>query len=171
MLGHVETLAFDPQGRWLATLGSGDYTARLWDLEDPEAEPRVLRGHERGVQALAFDPRGRWFATGDSNDNTVRLWDLEHPEAEPRVLRGHGGGVWTLAFDPRGRWLATGDEDNTVRLWQLNIERLLKLACRAAGRNLRPGEWRQHVGETPPQDTCPQYPSGKELAEGGSETP
>jgi hypothetical protein len=53
--GEVWALAFDPQGRWLAT-ASADKTVRLWDLEHPEAKPRVLRGHESGVSTLAFDP-------------------------------------------------------------------------------------------------------------------
>jgi WD40 repeat protein len=49
------------------------HTARLWVLKDPEAEPRVLRGHARWV-TLAFDAQGRWLATSGREDNTARLW-------------------------------------------------------------------------------------------------
>jgi len=157
---RIDTLAFDPHGRWLATWGE-DKTVRLWDLQPPRAEPRVLRGHEGGIDTFAFDSQGRWLATG-GEDKTVRLWDLQQPQAEPRVLRGHEGKIQTLAFDPQGRWLATGGEDGTARLWQLDVRVLLDLACQTAGRNLTPEEWHQHVGDSPYQVTCPQFPSGAE---------
>ena len=41
-------MAFSPDGEWLAS-GSEDQTIRLWELSDPGAEPRVLRGHEAKV--------------------------------------------------------------------------------------------------------------------------
>jgi WD40 repeat protein len=69
------TVAFDPQGQWLAT-GSDDQTARLCDLEHPGREPRVLRGHTAIVRSLASDPNGRWLATGSGN-GTARLWQLD----------------------------------------------------------------------------------------------
>ncbi len=114
---RIATIAFDPQGRWLAG-GSGGKPLRLWDLRHPGAEPQKLYGHEGGIETLAFDPRGRWLASG-SWDKTARLWDPQHPEAEPRVLRGHSGRISILAFDPQGRWLATGSDDRTARLWDL----------------------------------------------------
>ncbi|MGH2592519.1 MAG: WD40 repeat domain-containing protein, partial [Anaerolineae bacterium] len=65
-------------GRWLAT-GSRDNTARLWSVDNPAAEPVVLRGHEFSVGAVAFSPDGRWLATG-SEDNTARLWNMRLDE-------------------------------------------------------------------------------------------
>jgi hypothetical protein len=122
--GHaddVRALAISPDGRWLAT-GSGDHTARLWDLtaSDPATSSIVLRGHEYDVQAVAFSPDGRWLATG-SGDATARLWDLtaSDPAVSPVVLRGHESGILTVVFGPDGHWLATGSGDHTARLWDL----------------------------------------------------
>jgi len=50
------TLAFDPQGRWLATRGS-DGTVSLWDLRNPKAPSVETPGKSR-VEKLVFDSQG-----------------------------------------------------------------------------------------------------------------
>ena len=108
--GPITTVAISPDNRWLVT-GSGDKTARLWDLsaKDPAANPVVLRGHEGAVYAVAISPDNRWLVTG-SDDKTARLWDLsaKDPAANPMVLRGHEGAVYAVAISPDNRWLVTG---------------------------------------------------------------
>jgi len=165
--GHgasIGAVAFDREGRRLSTGGYGNGTAHLWDLQDPMSKSQELRGHQVGINDLAFDPQGRWLATA-GKDNTVRLWRLDRPGTEPVVLTGQSETI-RLAFDSQGRWLATGNSDDTVRLWQLDVQVLLDLACRTAGRNLTDEEWRQHVGESPSQVTCP--PSDEAAVDGAA---
>ena len=58
-------MGISPDNHWLVT-GSGDKTARLWDLraKDPAANPVVLRGHEGTVNAVAISPDNHWLVTG-----------------------------------------------------------------------------------------------------------
>jgi WD40 repeat protein len=115
----VTALAFDPSGKWLAA-GSG-FIIRLWSMDNPDAAPLQLAGHENRVTSLVFSPDGHWLITG-SMDKTVRLWNLRaaDPTATPTVLTGHTDWVNALAVSPDGHWLASGSRDKTALLWDLS---------------------------------------------------
>ena len=85
--------------------------------------------------------------------------------AEPRrwavALHGHEDGLWALAISPDGRRLVTGGSDNTARVWTLDANELVGLACQMAGRNLTQAEWVQYFGEEPYHITCEQWPAGQ----------
>jgi WD40 repeat protein len=121
--GSVESAAFAPDGRTLAT-GSADTTVILWDLTDrtrPHPLGPPLTGHTSDVASVAFAPDGRTLATG-SADATVILWDLTD-RAQPRRLGSplarHAGPVKSVALTPDSRTLITGSSDHTVILWDL----------------------------------------------------
>src|SRR5208282_5306230 len=59
-LGHsgtVRSVAFSPDGK-TALSGSGDHTARLWDLATGR-EIRKFEGHSGEVSSVAFSPDGK----------------------------------------------------------------------------------------------------------------
>ncbi|MGH7192517.1 MAG: protein kinase family protein, partial [Candidatus Saccharimonadales bacterium] len=116
------TLAISRDGRWLVT-GSGDQTARLWDLANDDAEPRVLRGHTGAIWAAAFSADGHWLATA-GEDKTALLWSLSEgePAGQAIILTGHSGPINALAFSADGRWLATASNDQSARLWDLSAQ-------------------------------------------------
>ncbi len=65
-------VAFSLDGLFFAS-GSYDGKVRLWDLQQPKANPIVLEGHTKAVKTLAFSPDGEWLAAG-SEDGTIRFW-------------------------------------------------------------------------------------------------
>jgi WD40 repeat protein len=176
--GSVASVAFGLDDRWLATGGGGwDDTARLWDLDllldrDPDAEiaageVQILYGHAAALSSVAFSPDGLWLASG-SLDDTARVWDLEalldadpggdSPATDSVVLNGHEDNVTAVAFGLGGRWLATGSLDATVRLWRMQQDDLVAIACQIAGRNLMQDEWEQYYRGEDYRRTCDNLP-------------
>ena len=116
----LTAVALSTSGRWLVT-GSESAEARVWDLDNRGHQPRVLAGHERGVDAVGISHDGRRVATLDGAENG-RLWSLASkaggslPTTEIQLHR--------LASSPDGRWFAgvlpRPGGAGTVVLWDLD---------------------------------------------------
>ncbi len=115
----VRSLAFSPDGRWLAT--GGYRRVVIWDTQ------AMSKAHEIGelkgrITALAFSPDGTLLAASDgqlTRDSTIRLWTVS--DAEPKAdWPAHQDTVFDLAFSPNGQWIATAGADSLVKLWDLH---------------------------------------------------
>ncbi len=116
--GHrepVQSLAFSPDGHWLAS-GGQDCQLKLWDIHRHQ-EAHTLEGHRYHLTTLAFSPQGDCLASG-SEDKTLCLWD--EPRGSLRAtLTGHWDGLAALAFSPEGDRLASASRDGQLKLWGL----------------------------------------------------
>jgi WD40 repeat protein len=91
--GHKEDgpvgLAWRGDGQLLASAGSKDGTARLWDFSNGPVRSREFRLTESGaaghLHAVAFTPEGRYLATANP-DGTVYVLRLAEPGEVFRVL-------------------------------------------------------------------------------------
>ena len=114
--GVIFPLAFavPPAGRLLLASGSGDNTARIWDVAAGECR-RVLEGHTNYVYGVAFAPDASRLATA-SYDKTARIWSVADGKCL-FTLQGHTKEVMSVAWSPDGKLLATGSKDRSIRLW------------------------------------------------------
>jgi len=76
-VGHTAapaTLAFSPDGKWLASGALEDHTIRIWDVTIKRLV-HSLRGHTAYIRSVQFTPDSKRLISG-SGDSTVRIWDV-----------------------------------------------------------------------------------------------
>jgi len=90
------------------------------------ARPRAKGAHSDTVTALAFSPEGLLLAS-KGMDGQVRFWRTDTWALAAELSEPNGNFVLAgLAWHPTSPLLATlGDHDRAVRVWRIDMERLL----------------------------------------------
>ncbi|KAH9508649.1 hypothetical protein Btru_049522 [Bulinus truncatus] len=70
----VKSVDFSADSQYLLT-GSNEKLLKIFDLEKPEADPKVFAGHTSNIKAVHFNREcNRFFSASD--DKTIRVWDV-----------------------------------------------------------------------------------------------
>jgi len=125
--GRVTALAFSDDDRFLASAGSDDLVAKIWDTHkkwDIHSDSLVatLAGHTGAVASLEFSRDGALVLT-TSQDGTAKLWDRETGVLIESISAGSSS-VRRASFTPDGIGIVIGAEDGRLYLWRLRMQEL-----------------------------------------------
>ncbi len=104
-------------GRFLAALPSDDGILRVWDLENSDHDPLILRGRVARVFILAISPDGKHLVVVERPGRALH-WRLDQPAADPDLLKVDGE-VRQLVFSPDGNQLVAASYTE-AQLWRLD---------------------------------------------------
>ncbi len=123
----VQSLAFSPNGRWLAA-GKSDRTLLLLDVaEGGNLDFRDDLQSLGQVNRVEFSPGGqRLLAAGASG--LIKVWDVK-PAGRLTDLSqyaGHNGEIRAMHVRSDGKFVLSGGRDGRVHFWQLETGRLVR---------------------------------------------
>lgn len=129
----ITDLQVSSDGRLLAT-SSLDESIKIWDLNQRKCLAE-LHGHRKAVQSVAFSQDVQLLASA-SWDGTVGVWELAPLASQKllpltslpsRSLPGHKDLALGVCFHPSTGQLLSCSRDNTIRLWDLSTNKLLRV--------------------------------------------
>lgn len=125
-LAIVESLAFSPDGKLLATGSFRD--VKLWNPADGSLKTRIPGFADR-VMALAFSPDGKLLATGGgaaTEDGEIKVLEVPEGKQVLDIKNGHSDTVFGVAFSPDGTKLATCSADKFVKVFEMPSGKFVK---------------------------------------------
>lgn len=111
----VRAVAFSPDGKTLAA--SQPSGALLWNIAQPDAQPRSVCKDAKDIRSLAFKPDGSALLCGRADG---RIAGSPLRQGRELTFSGHTASVNSLSFSPRGDVFASGSADGTIRLWHVD---------------------------------------------------
>ena len=124
-------------GRWRTDVAPGsDIELIRIEADGSEVRLRLLQDRDAVFQCAAFSGDSELLATGFT-DGSLQVWNLlaEDVTRSGMALRGHVEPVEFIEFDRSDRWLVSSSP-STVRLWEMDSDRLIAMGRQAIGRSL-----------------------------------
>jgi len=128
---EVFMCAWNPIFTSLIATGSGDASARIWEMAGANARSgcgtsRLLQHgststdrKNKDVTTLEWSSNGELLATG-SYDGVARVW--KRTGTLVHTLRSHRGPIFSLKWNKRGNYLLSGSYDKTTIVWDVSGE-------------------------------------------------
>ncbi len=124
----VRTLAISPKGDEIA-VGSSDYQIRILDSITLDTK-KEFKAHEISVFSLRYHPQMPVLIS-TSRDARFKVWDIDNDYQLVEEVVGHMYAINHLDFSPDEKYFATCSMDKSVKVWDAQEFRLLKVIDKA----------------------------------------
>lgn len=101
--------------------GSLDTTLKIWNWRTGECLS-TYNGHADGIISLHFDSN---MLVSGSIDRTAKIWNFQ--DRSTFTLRGHTDWINSAKIDSPSRTVFTASDDLTVRLWDLDTQKCIRV--------------------------------------------
>ena len=129
--GGVSSVAFTPDGRWVALGRKETKGIQIGAVAWFDAETRSFfeaEGRSGGrVHSLAVQPLTSLFASGNS-EGIIELWKPCGVVPEQQLGPPHVGPVFALGFSPDGQLLASASRGGQLKIWDASTPNWAELA-------------------------------------------
>ena len=128
---EVRSLAFSPDGQWLASGGSqkgARYLVHLWKYVDQnfifqgdqsdQISDKLQFSGEKTVRNLSFSPNNQWLLTGGEG-HILHLWNT-HDYCQPIDSKQFHEAITWVAFSSDKQWMAAATEKENIYLWLIS---------------------------------------------------
>jgi len=122
--GEVTGLVFSPDGRYLISSSFGDYTIRLWDVNDGK-ELQIIKSASQPV-GMAITPDGTMLLITDASGNVIVLSVSFDKFGAPQTINAEAGQSSNIAVSPNGKLFAIASFNKVVTVWNLTDKTLLR---------------------------------------------
>lgn len=120
----ARVLAVNPVFGELA-VGYSDNAIRVFDLDDLGLKYEWI-GHENSVFALSYTSDFKTLLSG-SRDARLKAWDTSRGYKQSGEVVAHLYAINDIAFSPDGKHFVTCSLDKSIKVWQTNELKLLKV--------------------------------------------
>lgn len=122
-IGEILCVAFSPDAQQIAT-SHGNGEVCVWRVGDGQ-QTTTFRGIASAVNSIVFSPEGESLIIADV-DRVVKRLHIASGTIQGKFC-GHTGSIWKVALSADGRLLASGGEDLTIRIWDMQTGKCLKI--------------------------------------------
>ncbi|EAZ90862.1 nSTAND1 domain-containing NTPase [Crocosphaera chwakensis] len=142
LVGHdtaIQSLSFSPDNKILAS-GSDQGIIKLWKSnKKQESFTEIFSITTYGnvgaietfltILSLNFSRDSQILASGsNSNSNTVQIWDSNTGNSI-YSFNNHSDSVNGVSFNPKRNILASGSDDQSIKLWDIDLNSLIERSC------------------------------------------
>ncbi len=124
----ARTIAINPIKNEMA-VGFSDFTIKIFDLTNFSLKS-VINAHKNSVFTLKYSPDFLYLISG-SRDAHLKKWDVTNNYQLVNNVPAHLFAINDLFFRPNGHLFASCSMDKSIKIWDLETFKLLKVVDKA----------------------------------------